>query len=58
MGKNCAQGLGYSRPRAQFFPTQTSCLVNNIIIFFGDVLFFEVGKQFIGIIWFKVSSSG
>ena len=33
MGKNCALGLEYVRPRAQFFPIRTSHLVNNILIF-------------------------
>ena len=70
MGKYCARSLEYvPRPKAEghnqdqghsFFHMDRPSLVNNIFIFFwggGGCRFFEVGKQFIGVIWFKVSSS-
>ena len=33
IGKNCALGLEYSRPLAQFFPTRTTRPANNIYVF-------------------------
>ena len=69
MGKYCARGLEYvPRPKAEghnqdqghsFSHMDQPSPVNNIFIFWGGCHFFEVGKQlFIGVIWFKVSSSG
>ena len=38
IGKNCALGLGYSRPLAQFFPIRTSRSANNIYIFIRIII--------------------
>ena len=44
MGKNCALGLEYSRPRAQFFPIWTSRPVNDIYlsVFWIDNIYFQL----------------
>ena len=58
--KNCARGLQYSVLKTKgtvVLHTDRPSSVNNIFIFFV-FLFFKVGKQIIGAIWFKVSSYG
>ena len=37
IGNNCALGLGYSRPLAQFFPIRTSRPTNNIYLFSSGI---------------------